>query len=506
MTTNQERSTRAAPFVFRRRTWVRILAFVVVVLALAYVGMVLDLPVDHDEVEHAHAAFRMLNGQVPYRDFYQNHLPAYGLLGMRLLRLFPFSVTSILAGRAINLLALVGCWLLGLRLLKSIRGGLTCLGMSVYSLAVVTMACETYFHTTRPDPLMAFFATAGICLIPLRGAIASARALWLGLLFGLSIAVSPRAVAMAGVVPVLVVVICVRERRLRPAAALGAYGLGMGLGLLPTAWWVFRNGLFEAFRFDVLGLNSALSKPWYLSFTYLLIPILFVSILGALAQPDTGNRRSNRSSNAPPVMALAMAAGIALAVLSRHDNPYNLQVLIIPIAIGFTAVLLRLCLRIRALAYQVLLCAALIGYPVIHAGATLVRLDHETRAIPLRDLQALMDFARPGGRTCTAFSPAHPVFCRDVSGLSNGWDVFFVENIRDARQLERFRGLWRDGVEQTIAQRPDIILRRSPDNCWERAVNAGLIEPEDVERLDALRPLYLVRRLGPREVWIRRSR
>lgn len=504
MTRRREVPGRLTPFLFRRRAWLRILAAVVVALTLVYVGLVFVLPVDHDEVEHAHAAFRILGGQVPYRDFYQNHLPAYWLLSVPLVRAFPFSVHAILAGRVVNLLALAACWLMGLRLIRKVRGGRSRLGILAYSVAMVTLACETSFHTARLDPLMALAATAGLCLIPLAGPLSGARALVLGLLFGLAISVSPKAAVMAAVVPALVAMVCIRERRLQPAATLAPYGAGIGLGLVPTAWWVVHQGLFGAFSFDVFGLNSALSKPWYLSFGYLLVPIVFVSVLGTLAELEAFRHRTDRQSRLPLVMALAMAAGIALAAVSRHASPYNLQVLVVPMAIGFAALLLRLFLQIRARAGQVLLCAALVGYPVIHAGATLVRLGHEARAIPVGDLQALMDFVRPGNRTCTAFSPAHPVFCRDASGLSNAWDVFFVENIRDAAQRDRFRRLWREGIDRTIALRPNIILRRSPDHCWERALKAGLIGREDIERLDALRPFYDVREIGPREVWVRR--
>ena len=505
VTTRREHPARAKHFLFRRRTWVRILTGVVVLLGLVYLGLAATLPVDHDEVEHSHAAFRILNGQVPYRDFYQNHLPTYWLLGAWWVRLFPFSVNAILAARAFNLLALAGCWVLGLRLVGSIRGGATKLGLAVYTFAVITLACELDFQVARPDPLMALIATAGLCLIPLRGPVSNARALALGLLFGLSVSVSPKAAPMALVAPALIVLACIGERRIQPVAALVPYGLGVGVAVLPTAWWVFREGLFDAFRFDVLGLNGALAKPWYLSFAYLLIPTVPASILGAVARLQPSGRRLSRQANAPLVIALALAAGLALAVLSRHDSPYNLQVLIVPMAVGFVSVVL-LCLHVRSPAYQVLLCTVLIAYPAIHAEARLVRLAHEARTIPLRDMQVLMDLAKPGDRTCTAFSPAHPVFCRDASGLSNGWDLFFVEGIRDPRQLERLHRLWHDGIGRTVAGKPDIVVRRSPDRCWERALSAGLITREELRELDALRPLYFVMRVGSREVWVRQSR
>jgi hypothetical protein len=496
----------AFPFAAGRRAWIRILGVAVAAMAVACAGLAFALPVDHDEVEHAHAAFRMLAGGLPYRDFPQNHLPAYWLLGMQWLRAFPFSVRAILAARAVSLLALAGCWALGLGPLGRVRGGRTRLGLAVYSFAVLALACELGFHLARPDPVMALIATAGFCLIPATGSISNARALGSGLLFGLAMSVSPRAAAMALVLPALVALLCLRERRFRPAAALGPYAAGVALGLAPTAWWLLRHGLFAAFRFDVVGLNRALAKPWYESLTYLTIPVLLPSLLGAAAGLRYRRARGRRPSDAPALIALGAAAAVALAVVSRHTGPYNLQAFIVPLALGFVDLVLRLLLRLRARGGQALLCAALIGYPAIHAAAAIVRLHSDAREVPLGDLQALVDLARPGGRTCAAFAPAHPIFCRDVSGLNRNWDVFFAESVRDPVQVERFRRLWRDGIDRTIAARPDLLVRRSPENPWERARADGLVTAEQIEALDRLRPLYTVRRIGSCEVWVRLAR
>ena len=499
-------SERILNFLIRRRIWIRLLAALVVLLALVYLGFVFFLPVDHDEVEHAHVAFKMLNGQIPYRDFYQNHLPAYWLLVMQPVRAFPFSVKAILAGRAFNLLALAACWLLGLRLLKSIRGGHTWFGLLIYTFAIVTVAFEMKVHEARPDPMMMLISTAGLCLIPLQGKIAGMRALFLGMLFGLALSVSPKALTIVWVLPALVVLHCIRDRRFRPLATIFPYSLGVVLGLLPTAWWIFQNGLVEPFYFDVFGLNRALRKSWHLSINYLLLPIFLCSLLGALVQLGAYKRRLNRYSNAPAIIALVMTAGLILALLSRHAAKYNLQVLIVFVAVGFVSFVLALCQHIHAKGYQLLLCAALIGYPAVHVADMLVRLKNDINSIQMHDLQMFMDLAKPGNRTCTAFSPSHPLFCHDVSGLSNGWDLFFAEGIRDPQQLDRFRKLWHEGIRQTLDKRPDIILRRSPHNCWERAVAAGLIKPEEIQALDALGPAYIAKQIGPREVWIRRQR
>ena len=77
----------AAAYVCRRRIWTPILIGLTVCFAGIYVLGVLRAPVNHDEVEHLHVAFKILNGSVPYRDFYQNHWPIHWLLCITVLRI-----------------------------------------------------------------------------------------------------------------------------------------------------------------------------------------------------------------------------------------------------------------------------------------------------------------------------------------------------------------------------------------------------------------------------------
>lgn len=489
----------------RRRTWILLLIGFTVFLSLLYVRFAANAAVDHDEVEHAHVAFKMLNNQIPYRDFHQNHLPAYWLLNMQFARAFPFSIRTILAARVFNLLALVGCWLFGLRLLGNIRGGRTWFGLSLYTCAMITLACEMHFHEGRPDPLMVLIGTMGLCLIPARENISSVRALLLGIIFGVAASVSPKIMPIVLVVPALMVLHCIRDTRIRPAKALFPYTLGVMAGLLPTAVWIFHKGLVDAFFVDVFQLNAAISKPWYRTLGILHVPVYIVCVLGTIVVFWTYVRRLNRSANGPLVLSLAMIAGFVMAFMARHGARYNLQILMVPFAVGFAGLVLHLCLR-RSLSYQFLLCAALLGYPAFSIADSLVDFDTRSGAVPLKDMQTIMDLAKPGNRTCIAFAPDHPVFCHDVSELSNGWDLTFAERLKNPQQLERFRRLWYEGIRNTLDRRPDIILRRSPQNIWERAVKAGLIMPGELNALDALRSTYEVRYIGDRELWVRPSK
>ena len=231
-------------------------------LGLFYTRYVFIAGVNHDEVEHAHVGFKILNGEIPYRDFYQNHMPAYWLVTMLTVSAFPFSLKAILAARGLNLLMLLGCWAIGLRLLSGFRGGRTWLGIGVYTCVLLVVAYEMNFHLARPDPLMTFLAMASLSVIPFRGRVGNGCALLVGLLFGFSALVSTKVIPFALVLPALLVVHCKRDGSWKPLRTVIPYVIGGLLGLLPLMFWLFRHDLFQPFWFDVIELNRALSKPW----------------------------------------------------------------------------------------------------------------------------------------------------------------------------------------------------------------------------------------------------
>jgi len=488
----------------RPRVALAALAVGVVALAALYARFALLASFNHDEVEHVHVGFKLAQGLLPYRDFYQNHLPAWWLVSVASVRAFPFSIDAILAGRAVSTLSLVGCWLLGFRVLARAPGGRSWLARLVYTWAVIGLAYRFELPLARPDPLMTLFGTAAICGIPARSPVSRARATLLGLLAGLAVSVSPKIGPMVLVVPAVMAAHALRERRLAPALALPFYGVGAVLALLPTLFWLLHHDLLAAFRFDVLDLNRALSKPWLESFGFLHAPTALPGALGALAWLALDRRPSPRSTHGAWLLAIWFAAGIGLGLMARHVAPYNMQMMTVPIAVGVATLAAVLWMRTRGVAFRMLLLAALLAYPTLHLASSLARLK-DYWGISQPQLERLVELARPGGRTCAASSPWHPIFCHDVAGLSNDWDVLFPQRVDDPEQIARFRRLWSEGLRRTVEERPDLIVRRGADDHWAEAVEAGMLTEAELARLDALEPAYDVIRMDDGEVWVRRG-
>ena len=158
----------------------------------------------------------------------------------------------------------------------------------------------------------------------------------------------------------------------------------------------------------------------------------------------------------------------------------------------------------RNLGYRLLIIASLLAYPVTQAATQLV-LFKSNFGMPHGELQAVMNLARPGRKSCIAFSSVHPVFCHSVSNLSNGWDLTFAQEINDPKQLARFQQIWSEGISLAIKTRPDIILRRTTKNRWEGALAIGLISQQELDGLDNLLQSYEMRMIGDHEFWLRKS-
>lgn len=456
----------------------------VVAYALLFVYFALSSAIDHDEVEHAHVAFKMLSGQLPYRDFYQNHLPLYWFLVMPLVSVFPFSINCILAARVLSLLALAGTWYLGLGLLGRIAGGRTQLARLLYTLATIQFALYLESYIARPDSLSTLFATWALCLLAVRDVSSWQRSLAVGVLFGLTLAVSTKNFPLLLVLPVGLALLAIRDRNAKVAGAIVPYAAGGLIAALPTVAWIVRHDLLDPFIFDVMGMNAALSKPLSTSFRFMLLPLFIPAALGIAALAVRALNGGWHNRRVAYVVVTWFALGLSIALIAGHPGEYNVQVIIVPLAIGSAFLVVQAWLRVRGPVFRLLVCAALLAYPTLVTAKAMIRPTSSGR-VPLEAMQRIIDLARPGNRTCTAFSPVHPIFCADVSGLSNGWDLLFGMLLPPGAQRDRMLQVWRDGLQATVKERPHIVVEEDGRGVWQTAVNSRLITKEDFDALRA---------------------
>jgi 4-amino-4-deoxy-L-arabinose transferase-like glycosyltransferase len=113
---------------------------------------------DHDEFEHIHAAWLMLQNKIPYRDFYNGHNPLLWMVLAPIVKTAGESIATLFAARALMLLCLVGIVWLAARLAH-----LAFASSEIAVLAPLFLLTNLLFVEkaieVRPDVPMTFFGS-----------------------------------------------------------------------------------------------------------------------------------------------------------------------------------------------------------------------------------------------------------------------------------------------------------------------------------------------------------
>jgi hypothetical protein len=187
------------------------------------VALLWDRVFDTDEFEHLHAAWCTVNHQVIYKDFFEHHGPLFPLLLSPLFLCFQNPITIMLAGRTLIMAMWVAFPILQWRLAKD--DSLLIRGASVLFLLSFTTFADKSLEI-RPDVPAAILVVVVLSLA--RQATTARDAYWMGLLLGVAIVFTPKA--------------------LYPAVGIS---LGALLRLRQTPGW--RGGSAARFTFAMLA-------------------------------------------------------------------------------------------------------------------------------------------------------------------------------------------------------------------------------------------------------------
>src|SRR6185369_17742565 len=95
-----------------RRLAPGVLAAIAALSVVLRVGVLLNRRIDPDESQHLHVAWLITQGQVPYRDFWEHHLPFFHYAMAPLMLWFPEGPAVYFAARGVMVLvAAVAVWL-----------------------------------------------------------------------------------------------------------------------------------------------------------------------------------------------------------------------------------------------------------------------------------------------------------------------------------------------------------------------------------------------------------
>lgn len=221
---------------FSDRLPICIFLFAFLSICIAKMILIQTRYVDADEFTHLHWSYLLFTGSVPYRDFFFHFTPVFHLLFFPLF-LFTPRPDIIVMARYIILLFFVGT----AYLLFSITGRYTKNRLSPYIAVLVFLVFPMTFDRTievRPDIIMTCLSfAAGACLLD-KKKISGLRTFMSGILFGLSMAVLLKTVA---VIPAFLVLLTRKNIRQTVKNYL-LFGLGSLLPIAVIAAYLERTG------------------------------------------------------------------------------------------------------------------------------------------------------------------------------------------------------------------------------------------------------------------------
>jgi len=222
-------------------TWTAIVLFLGANVVLCGFQIVYA-PFDPDELQHAHIAWLIANGNIPYKDFWEHHGPLFGFLNGAIFYLadagrsmnIMFGLRALSAAISVGILAVV--YAMARTLSLSPKAGLT---------AVAMLSSLIYFQDNgmemRPDALQNLLWLAGMLLVLRNVSRRLFRVTFLaGIFFGLAMLTNIK----AGFGPMFLVLFYIVGRRCRFQDLLFSSSTTPAAALLRVAGHFYRLRLF----------------------------------------------------------------------------------------------------------------------------------------------------------------------------------------------------------------------------------------------------------------------
>ena len=449
----------------------QVILAVILVLVLALAGLATTSVYryfDPDEIESLHAAWKILQGGVIYRDFFEHHHPLSYLLMVPFLAITAEDAAALVWMRLFNLVLVGGI------LLAAFEVGRRLFDVAAALVGLVLLVSAPIFGAKvielRPDVLQTFFGLVGLVLLidhferrRWYGAVAG------GLALGLAFATLQKAAFPVLAVGCIVGLRVVQKRlSSRDAAALAA---GFAAALLPFVAWMGVSGALDSFWLLNYRLNTAqayvagpVETLRHTPQVYLILidslgrsPLLWgffvVGLIGLLRpRPDVDPVRARLRAETA-FIAVALVAWVV--VLNKYYAQYYLPALPLVALIAGGAMLDTL--RHRPLILGVLLAAVALASLGDAARSVRVR-DNRAQLARIDRVLALTDADDPVLDGRNAFN----VFRPDITY------VWFVN--QDGGVLaayEHLTGHTYDILHRIEAKKPKIIAKHGlPPGAW----------------------------------------
>jgi hypothetical protein len=465
--------------------------------AACFAVFLFTYPPDHDEVEHASAAWHVSQGLLPFNDFFQHHSPMLWICLAPLYRIPAVSAHPVESVRLISALLSLGILALLIRMAKTVWKD----AATAWPVVILFLGnfLNLQLFNLRPDlPADLCILSAFLVLLCRRRAADFALA---GLLLGFALSLSIKYLPFLLLMPALM--LFDRAEWKRYLRALPAHAAGIAAGLLPLLIWLAAHRLWDPFVHWVFAFNARriTHGVTMVGGKLQVIPTVF-GLWGCLRL-----LRSGREEEARLGRFLAVFAGLSALVYlkpSRTHYEYYEQMYVltaVAAAAGPLAGLVRKWSADRRVMLAALF-AGLVLWDGVHTAQRYLRFGLYAQVSG--SIRTLKTLAGDGEVICT--TPEHPITARNAVYISTGWEyVFCLSNPGIRARLKSVR-------TDIQSRKPTVIINRFltwpeggdfPDRLRRRGV---LSEREAGGLRDYLEANYTLVPVRQIEYWVRNDR
>ena len=485
-------------------------------------------PMNPDELEHLHATYLLLEGRIPYRDFWQNHTPTLWFLFAPIMAAWPVGASICYAARGVGLLGSLLVYVTAVRLSielcaagatgsssaspatlveswaasgaesraaaesekRSWRSSSAAVIGAVYWGASITAETPIF----RTDIWMTWFVllSALASIRAERGTVdmggATRRHPWwcfaAGALFGVSLCFSTKLFPLVIALPLA---LFLRRGSIgRWITGCAAFAAGIALAILPLGLYLRWSGAGAEFYRWVVVFNRMRSgsaqgfETWWMP--------TFLAALAVVMLLAVGTRRVGRGNVWTPRWMLLLALGCAIFLYPLEARVFAYYIAPV-IALGAPFLLsetwaarrpIRRSRVVSALLMTVLFVAGSIPAGM-HLWATR-RPEHQLRK-NLEFIQWMVEAAE--GRVVHCNVPAHPIYAFDLTPFYIPWQLHYLAQTGTPRSemLRRYLGDAPPFAEQFESQKPALLHILALRSYLSLLQEEGLIDAPGLERV-----------------------
>jgi len=414
--------------------------------------------IDADEIEHTHISWLINNGQLPYQDIHQIHMPLLWIVTAPILKILPEKAFSIYILRGLTIIFFLLSVFVGGKILKDILNISNKNYLYYYYIIIISLSIPTEFFRFRPDVFMSFFSILGVFILLKYIKYQKKRVLLFlsGLFFGIALSFSLKILPFLLLYP-LIDFKGFSKVKLKNFMVSNIFHFsGMIVGVIPSLLWILDKQILHSFFEWVIVNNFQMKdsllfdKEYILAFIVLLFIIIFI------------NKKYNLKNNLYyKTLSVSLLLSFSIRIIDPNHLSYNWQLMIIILSIILTlffknADRLELTISKHVKTLLLIIIIILVSIPSIIQASFLYS---KGWLISKKNLDVLISLRGNNNEECVGLSPYHPIFCKDSTSLYLLWDYYFILRnwvSKDGKSV--YKKMWQKAIKEIIIKKPKIIV------------------------------------------------